>query len=114
MADDKNTPNVTNYPFPAQNNLVGMVCDDQEYKILRKMGKLFRKIGEEEKLIKSLELAASLSVESVNLGTKVLCVPGVSKAIEFQAIMPKVCIKRVFINITLPKLIDQVERASLV
>ncbi|KAH0745719.1 hypothetical protein KY285_007376 [Solanum tuberosum] len=72
VTDDQNTPNVTNNPLLAQNNLVGMICDDQEYKLLGKMGKLFRKIIEENKPIKSLEPIASLSVEGVNLDTKVL------------------------------------------
>ncbi|KAK4707293.1 hypothetical protein R3W88_033140 [Solanum pinnatisectum] len=49
VTDDQNIPNVTNNPLPAQNNLVGMICDDQEYKLLGKMGMLFRKIGEEDK-----------------------------------------------------------------
>ncbi|KAG5584593.1 hypothetical protein H5410_045027 [Solanum commersonii] len=89
VTDDQNTPNVTNNPLPSQNNLVGMICDEQEYKLLGKMGKLFRKIGEENKPIKSLEPVASLSVEGVNLDTKVLCVPGVSKGIEVRAGMPK-------------------------
>jgi len=69
VTDDQNTPNVTNNPLPTQNNLVGMICDDQEYKLLGKMGKLFRKIGEEDNSIKSSEPVASLSVESVNLDT---------------------------------------------
>ncbi|KAG5630815.1 hypothetical protein H5410_002532 [Solanum commersonii] len=85
VTDDQNTPNVTNNPLPAQNNLVGIICDDQECKILGKIGKLFRKIGEENNPIKSLEPVASLSVEGVNLDTKVLCVPGVSKGIEVRA-----------------------------
>ena len=46
------------------------------------MGKLFSKIGEEDKSMKSLEPVASLSVEGVNLDTKVLCVLGDSKGIE--------------------------------
>ncbi|KAH0635952.1 hypothetical protein KY290_036352 [Solanum tuberosum] len=37
VTDNKTTPNVTNYPLPAQNNSVGMICDDQEYKLLGKM-----------------------------------------------------------------------------
>ncbi|KAH0669843.1 hypothetical protein KY285_023986 [Solanum tuberosum] len=75
VRDDKNTPNVTNNPLPAQNNvhLVGMICDDQEFNILGKIGKLLRKIGEENESLKSLEPIASLSVESVTLDTKVLC-----------------------------------------
>ncbi|XP_015161970.1 uncharacterized protein [Solanum tuberosum] len=89
VTDDQNTPNVTNNPLPAQNNLVGMICDDQEYKLLGKMGKLFRKIGEENKPMKSLEPVASLSVEGVNLDTKVLCVPGASKGIEDQNCLAK-------------------------
>ncbi|XP_049414840.1 uncharacterized protein LOC125877655 [Solanum stenotomum] len=88
VTDDQNTPNVTNNPHPTQNNLVGMICDDQEYKLLGKMRKLFRKIGEENKPIKSLEPVASLSVEGVNLDTKVLCVLGVSKGIEVRAELP--------------------------
>ena len=28
VTDDQNTPNVTNNPFRAENNLVGMACDD--------------------------------------------------------------------------------------
>ncbi|KAG5606473.1 hypothetical protein H5410_027965 [Solanum commersonii] len=44
VTDDQNTPNVTNNPLSAQNNLVGMICDDQEYKLIGKIGKLFRKI----------------------------------------------------------------------
>ena len=89
VTDDQNTPNVTNNPLPAHNNLVGMVCDDQEYKLLSKMGKLFSKIGEEDKSMKSLEPVASLSVEGANLDTKVLCLPGVSNGIEVRAAMPK-------------------------
>ena len=76
VTDDQNTPNVTNNPLPAENNLVGMVCDDQAYRLLSKMGKLFREIGEED-------------TEGVNLDTKVLCVPGISKGIEVRAAMPK-------------------------
>ncbi|KAG5614508.1 hypothetical protein H5410_014332 [Solanum commersonii] len=83
--DDQNAPNVTNNPLPAQNNLMGMICDDQEYKLLGKMGKLFRKVGEEDNSINSSEPVASLSVEGVNLDTKVLCVPGISKGIEVRA-----------------------------
>uniref|UniRef100_M1BZX9 Gag/pol polyprotein n=1 Tax=Solanum tuberosum TaxID=4113 RepID=M1BZX9_SOLTU len=60
------------------------------------MGKLFRKIGEENKPIKSLEPVASLSVEGVNLDTKVLCVPGVSKGIEVRAGMPKLYVSKGF------------------
>ncbi|XP_015075319.1 uncharacterized protein LOC107019300 [Solanum pennellii] len=90
VTDDQNTPNVTNNPLPAENNLLGMVCDDQEYKFLSKMGKLFRKIGEEGKSMKSLEPVASLSVEGINLDTKVLCVPGVSKGIELPVFDSKV------------------------
>ncbi|KAG5609911.1 hypothetical protein H5410_021192 [Solanum commersonii] len=84
VTDDQNTPNVTNNPLPTQNNvhLVSMVCDDQEYKLLGKAGKLFRKIGEADKSIKSLEPVASLSEESVHLGTKVLSVSGVPKRLE--------------------------------
>ncbi|KAG5606758.1 hypothetical protein H5410_028250 [Solanum commersonii] len=89
VMDDQNTPNVTNNPFPAQNNLVGIICDDQEYKLLRKMGKLFIKIGEEDLSLKSSEQVASLSMEGVNLDTKVLCVPRISKGIEVRAGMPK-------------------------
>ncbi|KAG5595571.1 hypothetical protein H5410_036803 [Solanum commersonii] len=96
VTDDQNTPNVTNNPLPAQKNLVGMICDDQEYKLLGKMGKLFRKIGKENKPIKSLEPVASLSVEGVNLDTKVLCIPGVSKGIEVRACMPKLYVSRGF------------------
>jgi len=96
VTDDQNTPIVTNNPLLAQNNLVGMICDDQEYKLLGKMGKLFRKIGEENKSIKSLEPVASLSVEGVNLDTKVLCVPGVSKGIEVRAGMPKLYVSKGF------------------
>ncbi|KAG5572599.1 hypothetical protein H5410_062365 [Solanum commersonii] len=96
VTDDQNTPNITNNPLPAQNNLVGMICDDQEYKLLGKMGKLFRKIGEENKPIKSLEPVTSLSVEGVNLDTKVLCVPSVSKGIEVRAGMPKLYVSRGF------------------
>ena len=96
MTDDQNTPNVTNNPLPAENNLVGMVCDDQEYKLLSKMGKLLRKIGEEDKSMKSLELIASLSAEVVNLDTIVLCVPGVSKGIEVRAAMPKLYVSKGF------------------
>ncbi|XP_015076003.1 uncharacterized protein LOC107020230 [Solanum pennellii] len=88
VTDDQNTPNVNYNPLPAENNLVGMVCDDQKYKLLSKMGKLFRKIGEKDKSMKSLEPVASLSVEGVNLDTKVLCVPGVPKGIEVRAAMP--------------------------
>ncbi|KAH0716932.1 hypothetical protein KY285_012963 [Solanum tuberosum] len=50
------------------------------------MGKLFRKIGEKDKLLKNLEPVKSLSVEGVNLDTKILCVPGVSKWIEVRAV----------------------------
>ncbi|KAH0635999.1 hypothetical protein KY290_036398 [Solanum tuberosum] len=96
VTDDQNTPNVTNNPLPAQNNLVGMIYDDQEYKLLGTMGKLFRKIGEENKSIKSLEPVASLSVEGVNLDTKVLYVPGVSKGIEVRAGMPKLYVSKGF------------------
>ncbi|XP_027771374.1 uncharacterized protein LOC114076473 [Solanum pennellii] len=96
VTDDQNTPNVTNNPLPAENNLVGMVCDDQEYKLLSKMGKLFRKIGEEDKSMKSLEPIASLSVEGVNLETKFLCFPGVSKGIEVRAAMPKLYVSKGF------------------
>ncbi|KAG5606304.1 hypothetical protein H5410_027796 [Solanum commersonii] len=60
VRDDKNTPNVTNNPLPAQNNV-------------HLVGKLLRKIGEEDESLKSLEPIASLSVESVTLDTKVLC-----------------------------------------
>ena len=80
---------MTNNPLQAKNNLVGMVCDDQEYKLLSKMGKLFRKIEEEDKSMKRLEPVASQSVEGVNLDTKVLCLPGFSKGIEVRAAMPK-------------------------
>ncbi|XP_049373001.1 uncharacterized protein LOC125837979 [Solanum verrucosum] len=60
------------------------------------MGKLFRKIGEENKPINSLELVASLSVEGVNLDTKVLCVSRVSKGIEVRASMPKLYVSKGF------------------
>ncbi|KAH0733008.1 hypothetical protein KY289_004196 [Solanum tuberosum] len=82
VTDDKKTPNVTNNSLPTQKNLVGMICDDQEYKLLGKTGKLFRKIEKEDKSLKSSEPVASLSVEGINLDTKVLCVPGVSKRLE--------------------------------
>ncbi|KAH0698760.1 hypothetical protein KY284_012975 [Solanum tuberosum] len=85
VTDDQNTPNVTNNTLPAQNNLVGMIYNDQEYKLLGKMGKLVRKIGEKDKLLKNLEPVESLSEEGVNLDTKILCVPGVSKWIEVRA-----------------------------
>ncbi|KAG5632887.1 hypothetical protein H5410_004604 [Solanum commersonii] len=96
VTDDQNTPNVTNNPLPAQNNvhLVGMVCDDQEYKLLGKAGKLFRKIREADKSIKSLEPVASLSEESVKLGTKVLSIPGVSKRLEVRSGMPKLYVSK--------------------
>ena len=100
VTDDQNTPNVTNNPLPAENNLVGMVSDDQEYKILSKMGNLFQKIGEENKSMKSLEPVASLSVEGVNLDTNVLCIPGFSKGIDVRAALPKLFVKRLFINTT--------------
>ncbi|XP_027771420.1 uncharacterized protein LOC114076506 [Solanum pennellii] len=96
VTDDQNTPNVTNNPLPAENNLVGMVCDDQEYKLLSKMGKLSRKIGEEDKSMKSLEPVASLSAEGVNLDIKVLCIPGVSKGIEVRAAMTKLYVSKGF------------------
>ncbi|KAG5585160.1 hypothetical protein H5410_045594 [Solanum commersonii] len=32
----QNTPNVTINPLPAQNNLLGMICGDQEYELLAK------------------------------------------------------------------------------
>ena len=53
------------------------------------MGKLFRKIGEEDQSMKSLEPVASQSVEGVNIDTKFLCVPWFSKGIEVRAAMPK-------------------------
>ena len=56
VTENQNTPNVINNPLLAQNNLVGMVCDNQKYKLLSKMRNLFRKIGEEDKSMKSLEL----------------------------------------------------------
>ncbi|XP_010324801.2 uncharacterized protein [Solanum lycopersicum] len=93
---DQNTPNVTNNPLPAENNLVGMVCDDQAYRLLSKMGKLFKKIGEEDKSMKSLTPVASLSAEGVNHDTNVLCVPGVSKGIEVRAAMPKLYVSKGF------------------
>ncbi|XP_027767963.1 uncharacterized protein LOC114074305 [Solanum pennellii] len=96
VTDDQNTHNVTNNPLPAEKNLVGMVRDDQEYRLLSKMGKLFRKIGEEDKSMKSLKPVASLSAEGVNLDTKVLCVPGVSKGIEVRAAMPKLYVSKGF------------------
>ncbi|KAH0682673.1 hypothetical protein KY285_020179 [Solanum tuberosum] len=96
VTDDQNTPNVTNSPLPAQNNLVGMICDDQEYKLLSKMVKLFSKIGEEDKSIKSLEPVTSLSVEGVNLDTKVLCVLGVSKRLEVRSSMPILYVSKGF------------------
>ncbi|KAH0632955.1 hypothetical protein KY284_035741 [Solanum tuberosum] len=71
VTDDQNTPNVTINPLPAQNNLLGMICDDQEYELLGKMGKMFRKIEEEDMSLRSSEPVASLSVERVNLDTKV-------------------------------------------
>ena len=73
-----------------------MVCDDQENKFLGKMEKFFRKIREEVKLIKSLEPATSLSVEGVNLDTKVLCIPRVSKGIEVREAMPKLYVSKGF------------------
>ncbi|KAG5620958.1 hypothetical protein H5410_006176 [Solanum commersonii] len=97
VTDDKKSPNVTNNPLPSQNNLVGMICDDLEYKLLVKMGKFFRKIGEEDKSIKSLESVASLSVEGVNLDTKVFCVPGVLKGIEVREGMMKLYVSKVFL-----------------
>ncbi|KAH0688745.1 hypothetical protein KY289_016103 [Solanum tuberosum] len=48
------------------------------------MGKLFREIREKDKSKKSSEPVVSLSVESVNLDTKVLCVPRVLKGIELK------------------------------
>ncbi|WMV18264.1 hypothetical protein MTR67_011649, partial [Solanum verrucosum] len=69
----------------SQNNLMGMICDDQEYKLLGKMEKLFRKIGEEDNSINSSEPVASLDVEGVNLDTKVLCVLRVSNETEVLA-----------------------------
>ncbi|XP_015081378.1 uncharacterized protein LOC107025006 [Solanum pennellii] len=96
VTDDQNTSNVTNNPLSSETNLVGMVCDDQEYKLLSKMGKLFRKIGKEDKSMKSLERVASLSVEGINLDTKVLCVPGVSKGIEVRAASPKLYVSKGF------------------
>ncbi|KAG5576196.1 hypothetical protein H5410_056330 [Solanum commersonii] len=84
VTNDQNTPNVTNNPLPAQNNLAGMICNDHEYKLLGKMGKLFSKIGEEDMPLKSSEPVASLSMEGVNLDTKVLCVLGVSKGIQLK------------------------------
>ncbi|KAG5572555.1 hypothetical protein H5410_062321 [Solanum commersonii] len=96
VTNDQNTPNVTNNPLPGQKNLVGMICDDQEYKLLGQTGKLFRKIGEEDQSIKSLEPVASLSVEGVNLDSKVLCVPGVSKGIEVRAGMLKLYVSKGF------------------
>ncbi|KAH0669900.1 hypothetical protein KY285_024038 [Solanum tuberosum] len=86
VTDNQNTPNITNNPLPAQNNLVGMICDDQEYKLLGKMGKLFRKIREKDMSLKSSEPVTSLSVEVVNLDTQVLCVPGFLKGIKVRAI----------------------------
>ena len=47
------------------------------------MGKLFREIGEED-------------TEGVNLDTKVLCVPGISKGIEVRAAMPKLYVSKGF------------------
>ncbi|KAH0746077.1 hypothetical protein KY285_007734 [Solanum tuberosum] len=94
VTDDQNTPNVTNNPLPAQNNLVGMICDDHEYKLLGKMGNLFSKIGEEDMSLKRSEPVASLSVEGVNLDTKVLYVPGVSKGIQVRAGMPKLYVSK--------------------
>ena len=60
------------------------------------MGKLFKKIGEEDKSMKSLDPVASLSVEGVNLDTKVLCIPGVSKGIEVREDMPKLYVSKGF------------------
>ncbi|KAG5620664.1 hypothetical protein H5410_005882, partial [Solanum commersonii] len=94
--DDQNTPNVTNNPLLAQNNLVGMIYDDQDYKLLGKMGKLFKKIGEKDMSLKNSEPIASFSVEGVNLDTKVLCVPGVSKEIEVRVGMLKLYVSKGF------------------
>ena len=60
------------------------------------MGKLFRKIEEEDRSMKSLEPVASLSVEGANLDTKVLCLPGVSNGIEVRAAMPKLYVSKGF------------------
>ncbi|KAH0773631.1 hypothetical protein KY290_010768 [Solanum tuberosum] len=95
ITDDQNNPNVTNNPLPAQNNLVGMISDDQEYKLLGKMGKSFRKIGEDMSL-KSSEPVTSLSVEGVNLDSKVLCVPEVLKGIKVRAGMLKLYVSKGF------------------
>lgn len=85
---------MTNYPLPAQTNLVCMICDDKEYKILGKMGMFLKKTGEEDKLIKILQPVASQSVEGVNFITKVFCVPGVFKWVEVRAGMPKFYISK--------------------
>ncbi|KAH0642553.1 hypothetical protein KY289_033527 [Solanum tuberosum] len=47
-------------------------------------------------LLKSSEPVASLSVEGVNLDTKVLCVLGVLKGIEVRAGMPKLYVSKGF------------------
>ena len=60
------------------------------------MGKLLRKIGEEDKSMKSLTPVASLSAEGVNHDTNVLCVPGVSKGIEVREAMPKLYVSKGF------------------
>lgn len=59
------------------------------------MGKLFTKIGEKH-VDKEFRLVASLSVEGVNLDTKVLCVPGVLKGIEVRDGMLKFYISKGF------------------
>ena len=114
MIDDQNTPNVTNSHLPSQNKLGGMILDDRDYKLLGKMGKLFRNIVEEDKPIKSLELVESLSVEGVNLDSKVLYVLGFLKGIDIRAAMSKLYVTtRLFINTTGQKFLDQIERSYL-
>lgn len=49
------------------------------------MGKLFRKIKEVDMSSKSSEPIISVSVKGINIYTKVVCVQGVSKGIEFRA-----------------------------
>ncbi|KAH0681210.1 hypothetical protein KY284_022295 [Solanum tuberosum] len=85
-----------NAPGFQANDILGMICDDQEYKLLGKMVKLFSKIGEEDKSIKSLEPVTSLSVEGLNLDTKVLCVFGVSKRLEVRSGMPMLYVSKGF------------------
>ncbi|XP_019242213.1 PREDICTED: uncharacterized protein LOC109222301 [Nicotiana attenuata] len=118
VVNNEDTPNITNNPLPAHDNthFIGMICDDRDYKQFGKTEMIVGTIGPEPKVIvippQSVPLIVKGASSSSNLAGSekmVLYVPGSTKKIEVQKIVPNNALR----NITEPVVIRPVAQLPM-